>query len=94
MNALIKSLPTRRFLGEFSRSFQEEPVIGERYVIVRVDAEDKMTATFARLQDVYPNVNTGSPSYVFEYETLRGRSPHDFARVIIRGDVYYSLYQA
>ena len=93
MDSLLQQLPSMHFMGAFQRRFAEEPQIGASYVVTREDAEDNLTAAYATLVDVFPNVNTGNPTYVFEYQQAGG-NPHDFARHIIRGDVYYSLYRA
>jgi hypothetical protein len=94
MNALIDSLPTRQFMGDFLRSFEQEPQVGELYVVVRVDAEDQVTAALGRLRETYPNCNTGNPTYLFDYEGLSARAERTMAREIIRGNCYYSLYRA
>ena len=83
-------MDTLRLYGFFEKPFRAEPVVGQEYVVVRKEK----AARVARLTDIYPNCNTGNPTYQFEYgDVLHGTDdPHAWARSIIRGDVYYSLW--
>ena len=86
-------LNDRVYLGCFYSRLLQEPVNGQTYLVVREDAENKIFIREASLVDVYPNANTGWPTYVFEYgRVLEGQGGlHAWPRSIGR-DCYYSLY--
>ena len=89
------ALQGRRFLGNFYKPLLGRVENDQLYIVVRDDDEEAgPLIREARLLNVYPNVNTGWPTYHFEYtRVLRGTdNPHAMA-VRIGRDEYYSLYQ-
>lgn len=92
----VPQLRGRRYLGKFNKPLLDQVENDALYIVVRDDDNEDSGPLIreARLINVYPNCNTGWPSYQFEYtRVLRGNpSPHAMPFVIGRNE-YYSLYQ-
>ncbi len=85
---------THRLFGAFEKPFATEPQVGQEFIMVRED-DYSVGARMATLREVYPNVNTGKPTYVFDYgQVVRGTArASEMARAIVAGNLYYSLYE-
>ena len=81
-------------IGEFIRPLPVPLRNGDEFIIKN---EDIMKARRARLVNVYPNPNTGNPTYQFEYSEMYPDpaakvNPHAWARKIVQGNSNYSIW--
>lgn len=79
------------FYGSFSEPFARTPRNDEEFVVVRKGVEGR----YARIVNCYRNPNTGNPTYELEYGDLftgGDVNDHDWARKIVQGNVFYSLW--